>query len=104
MQPIPSHLTQYPWYASHLAWLVSNGWDVPHNPGDAAPVQADLAGQDLSGANLITAYLYRAILTSCDLSGADLSGTFLAEVDASSASFVGATVAGVNLTRMKVKK
>lgn len=74
--PIPPQLASFPWYAPHLAWLRSMRATTEHDPGDAAPAQADLTGADLTGADLTKAMLFGTKLSSTNLSRADLSGAF----------------------------
>lgn len=81
MTPIPVHLAAHDWYAPLQAYLRSIGLTPRHDPGDAAPVRADLTGADLSFENLPGANLRDAIFIGANLSAADLSGADLRGVD-----------------------
>ena len=93
LPPVPAHLAQYPWYAPHLAWLVSQGRTVPHAPGEVAPARANL-----TRANLTRAYLNGAYLNGADLTGADLTGAYLNGADLTGADLTGAYLTGAYLT------
>jgi hypothetical protein len=98
MDPIPTHLQQYAWYAAHLAWLRLTGWTVIHDPSAAKPCRADLSGADLRGAVLSGADLRGADLSGADLSGADLSGAVLSGAVLSGAVLSGADLRGADLS------
>jgi len=100
--PIPSHLAKLPWYAPHLAWAISAGYAVLHDPADAEASRADLSGADLSGADLSDAVLRGADLSAADLRGAalrdaDLRGAVLRGADLSGADLSGADLSGADL-------
>ena len=59
---------------------------------------ANLAGIDLSRANLFGAFLFRANLRGANLSGADLRGAYLCEANLNWADLRGADLSGANLT------
>lgn len=93
MTPIPVHLAAHDWYAPLQAYLRSIGLTPRHDPGDAAPVRADLSGADLLGASL-----RRADLRDADLLGANLTGAILRRADLSGADLTDTNLSGVDLS------
>ena len=59
--------------------------------------RANLTGADLTGANLFRANLTGADLTGANLTGADLTGANLAGADLAGANLTGANLTGANL-------
>jgi len=87
---IPPHLSEFGWYANHLAWLTANNYNVRHLAKNSEPVRADLRGADLRDADLSRADLRYVNLSYANLSGANLIGTNLS----------GANLIGTNLSRV----
>jgi uncharacterized protein YjbI with pentapeptide repeats len=65
---------------------------------------ANLAGIDLSEANLHGAFLFRANLRGANLSGANLQGAYLCEANLNWADLRGADLTGANLTETGYNK
>lgn len=77
---------------NHQKWLIGDGGE-----------RADLAGMDLSGANLSRVHLPGSILFSANLSGVDLSGAILTGANLTGAilpeaNLSGAILSGTNLS------
>ena len=98
MNPIPAHLAGFDWYAPLQAYLRSIGLTPRHDPGDAAPLRADLRDADLRRAVLLGADLSGADLTGADLSGANLSRAYLRGADLSRAYLRGADLRRADLS------
>jgi hypothetical protein len=111
--PIPDHLARLDWYAHHLAWLVSTGCVVRHDPPEGTMPQranlrdanlreanlrdANLRGADLRDANLRDANLRDADLRDANLRDANLRGADLWDADLRVANLWGANLRDANL-------
>jgi len=99
MYPIPPHLAELAWYASHQAWLALKELDHHEFPKGTRPVRADLAGEDLSNTNFSNAILYDA-----NLSGVYFSGAHFYNANLSRANLFNANLAGAYLSRADLSR